>query len=80
MERKLVGKQPTFRPKKSLNIYRVALWLALILAGIGVLLGIQRQQIEPLFQPTPTPTRTAYSYIQEAQASSLLGSTCRARW
>jgi tetratricopeptide (TPR) repeat protein len=68
MERKLVGKQPAFRPKKTLNIYRLALWLALILAGIWVLVGIQRQQIEPLFQPTPTPTRTANSYIQEAQA------------
>jgi tetratricopeptide (TPR) repeat protein len=68
MERKLVGKQPTFRPKQPLKIYRLALWLALILAGVWILMGIQRQQIEPLFQPTPTPTRTTNSYIQEAQA------------
>jgi len=69
MERDLVGKRPTFRPAKSpYYIYRIMLWLSLILAGIWLLISYQRGQVEPLFQPTPTSTRTAESYIQEAEA------------
>jgi tetratricopeptide (TPR) repeat protein len=69
MEKELVGKRPHFRPAKSgINIYRIMLWVGLILAGVWVLLGFQRGQVKPLFLPTPTPTRVASSYIQEAQA------------
>jgi len=69
MERDLVGKRPNFRPvKSSSNVYRIMLWLGLILAGLYLLLGVQRGQVEPLFMPTPTPTRMATSYILEAQA------------
>ncbi len=69
MERELTGKRPHFRPAKSgSNIYRVMLLLGLILAGIWLLLAFDRGQVEPLFLPTPTPTRTANSYFLEAQA------------
>ncbi len=44
------------------------LLLSLILAGVWLLLGYQRGQIAAPFQPTPTPTRTTFSYILEAQA------------
>jgi tetratricopeptide (TPR) repeat protein len=69
MERQLVGKQPTFHPRRSgNNFYRVMLLLSLILSGVWLILSQQRNQIQPLFLPTPTPTRTADSYIMEAQA------------
>lgn len=69
MDRELVGKRPTFRPKKSRsNPYRAMLWVSLILAGIWMLLRLERGQVEPLFLPTATPTRTAESYILEAEA------------
>lgn len=69
MERDLIGKRPTFRPAKAgFNIYRFLLLIVLILAGLWILMGYERGQIQPAFQPTPTPTRTADSYIQEAQA------------
>ena len=69
MERPLVGKQPTFHPHRSgTNFYRVLLLLSLILFGVWILLSQQRDQIQPLFMPTPTPTRTSDSYILEAQA------------
>lgn len=69
MDRELVGKRPTFHPRKSNpNVYRLILWMVLILAGIWLLLGVGRGQVEPAFLPTPTPTRTASSYILEAQA------------
>ena len=40
----------------------------LIIAGMWVLLGYQHGDVQPAFQPTPTPTRTADSYFREAQA------------
>lgn len=69
MERHLTGKRPSFNDAKSgPNVYRLALWIGLIVIGAWVLLSIERNQIQPLYQPTPTPTRMAESYIQEAQA------------
>lgn len=74
MDRDMVGKRPTFhRQKGGAHPYRLMLWIVLILAGVWVLFGVQRGQVEPLFEPTPTPTRTANSYIQEAQAYFLTG-------
>lgn len=69
MERDIVGKRPHYRPAKTqANPYRIMLWIILIFIGVWLLMGIRRGRVEPLFEPTPTPTRTAGSYIQEAQA------------
>ena len=69
MDREITGKRPHFhREKAQTNPYRIMLWISLILAGLWLLFGIQRGRVEPLFEPTPTPTRTAGSFIQEAQA------------
>ncbi|HBX71235.1 MAG TPA: hypothetical protein DEH25_18130 [Chloroflexi bacterium] len=72
MNRNLTGKKPTFAksgPKS--NIYRILLWVVLIVAlgwfvtqvGIG-----PEHRFQPAFLPTPTPTRTADSYLLEADA------------
>ncbi len=67
MDREIVGKKPTFhRNKQRLNTYRVMLWLILIMGALWLLRGVQNGEIKPLFRPTPTPTRVANSYIQEA--------------
>jgi len=69
MDRDLKGKRPSFRPQKAgYNPYRLMLWIALIMAGIWVLMQIEGGEIKPVLEPTPTPTRIADSYIQEAQA------------
>jgi tetratricopeptide (TPR) repeat protein len=74
MDRELTGKRPHFRPeKRRTNIYRMMLWVALILGGVWLLMGIERGQVKPLMEPTPTPTRVAGSYIQEAEAYFLAG-------
>ena len=58
-----------FRPeRKRSNFYRVMLWIALILVGLWVVRDIQSGKIISPFEPTPTPTRMAESYIMEAQA------------
>jgi tetratricopeptide (TPR) repeat protein len=69
MNRTLVGKRPTFhRYQRRSNSYRIMLWLFLIMGGLWLLMGVQRGDVEPLFSPTPTPTRAFRSYLQEAQA------------
>lgn len=69
MEREIIGKRPTFRPtRKGFSAARFVFLVILIIAGMWLLLGYQRGQVEPLFLPTPTPTRTAGSYFEEAQA------------
>ncbi len=47
--------------------------LALIMGGIWILMGIDRGDVQPLFQPTPTPTRTANSHIMEGEAQFFAG-------
>jgi tetratricopeptide (TPR) repeat protein len=75
MNRDLTGERPHFRPKKrSLNPYRLIILVGLILGGIWILLGIDRGNIQPLFLPTPTPTRTVNSYIMEGEAQFMAGS------
>jgi tetratricopeptide (TPR) repeat protein len=69
MNRILVGKRPTFhRSQQRSNSYRIMLWLVLIMGALWMMLRVQSGAVEPLFSPTPTPTRVFHSYIQEAQA------------
>ena len=72
MNRNLTGKKPTFTKSGPKNSpYRIMLWLALIIllgwfvtqVGIG-----SEHRFQPAFLPTPTPTRTADSYLMEADA------------
>jgi tetratricopeptide (TPR) repeat protein len=69
MAHELIGKRPHFRPvPPTFHIYRIMALMAMIMAAIWLLVSAQRGVVKPLFLPTPTPTRTADSYIQEAEA------------
>jgi tetratricopeptide (TPR) repeat protein len=57
-----------FRRRDESSVYRMFLWVVLILAGIWVIRSVDRGDIKPLFLPTPTPTRFATSYIIEGDA------------
>ena len=70
----LEGKEPTFRDKKKRsNIYRVLILIVLIAFLGTVLTGIARGEVEPLFLPTPTPTRTTHSYVVEGETHFTAG-------
>lgn len=50
------------------NPWRLLFWAALIVIGLVILRNIQTGEIQPLFQPTPTPTRSVASYREEGAA------------
>ncbi|MBG0784804.1 MAG: tetratricopeptide repeat protein [Anaerolineaceae bacterium] len=64
----LEGKEPTFRDKKKKSsIYLILVLIVLIVFFGTVLSGIAKGEVEPLFLPTPTPTRTTHSYVVEGE-------------
>ena len=69
MATKLRSKSLHFRETKSgTNAYRVLAYIALLLGAVWLLLQLSRGQVSSPFLPTPTPTRSAGSYIQQAEA------------
>jgi tetratricopeptide (TPR) repeat protein len=69
MNPEISGERPHFRPvKPRSDPYRMLLWVSLILGGIWIYSQMKRGAIEPLFLPTPTPTRTVESYTLEGDA------------
>ena len=67
--------EPTIQRKKKRRSspVRVIFLLILISAGIYVYTIIQREEIESPFIPTPMPTRSAFSYVAEAEELYLQG-------
>lgn len=62
-----------FQRRPQTNVYRLFLWIVLILGGVWLLREIEQGDIKPLFLPTPTPTRTAESYALEGETQFLAG-------
>jgi hypothetical protein len=60
--------EPTIRRnKRRSSPLRVMVLLMLISAGVYVYAMVQQEEIESPFVPTPTPTRSALSYVTEAE-------------
>lgn len=57
-----------FRRRDETSVYRMFLWVVLILGGVWLIRSVNQGEVKPLFLPTPTPTRFAQSYIIEADA------------
>jgi tetratricopeptide (TPR) repeat protein len=55
-------------PGQHSNPFRLMVWGLLIVAGLYMLWNIDRGEMQPLFQPTPMPTRNAFSYREEGTA------------
>ncbi|MEB2333215.1 MAG: tetratricopeptide repeat protein [Anaerolineaceae bacterium] len=61
-------RRPLFNRKPQSNIYRLFIWVIMLLGGVWVLQQINSGEIEPLFQATPTLTRSPESLILEGEA------------
>lgn len=62
----LVDKRPDFRPSKpASDPYRMMVWIFLIIGGILLVRAVDMGNVQPLFSPTLTPTRTAASFALE---------------
>ena len=66
-------RRPLFTRRPQSNIYRMFLWVVLILVFIWMLQQMNKGEIQPLFQSTPTPTRAADSYALEGDANFTAG-------
>lgn len=70
----LEGKEPLFRRRhRKSNIYLILILLALIAFFGSLLSGLVKGEVEPLFMPTATPTRTTHSFVVEGQTHFAAG-------
>lgn len=64
----LQGRDPHFRnTSKKSSPYRILAFVVLIVFFLTVLTGIVQGDVQPLFLPTPTPTRTSDSFVIEGR-------------
>ena len=61
------------RQRPRTNPYRALILVGLILISLFVLQAVQANQIQSPFMPTPTPTRTANSFVEEGNAHFTAG-------
>ena len=66
-------RKPLFTRRPQSNIYRMFLWVILILLFVWMLQKINKGEITPLFQDTPVPTRSSTSYALEGDANFSAG-------
>ena len=66
-------RRPLFTRKPQSNIYRMFLWVVLLLVFIWMLQQMDKGEIQPLFQATPTHTRAADSYALQGDANFTAG-------
>ncbi|MFW5714110.1 MAG: tetratricopeptide repeat protein [Brevefilum sp.] len=70
----LQGKEPTFGKKRNkANPYVIMVLLVLIVFFATLLTGIVNGEVEPMFMPTPTPTRTTDSFVVEGRTHFAAG-------
>ena len=67
------SRRPLFYQKRNNNLYRIFLWVILILGGFWLLNQVDIGAIQTPFQPSPTPTRSISSFATEGDASFAAG-------
>lgn len=65
---KLNRRRSLFHERRTSNLYRMFLWVLVIVAGMWVTTQVKSGVMTPLFLATPTPTRTVQSYSLEGDA------------
>ncbi|MEW6085662.1 MAG: tetratricopeptide repeat protein [Chloroflexota bacterium] len=69
----IAPRRPLFSRKPQSNIYRMFLWVVMLLGGVWMLQQIDSGDIQPLFLATPTPTRSGSSLTLEGDAHFTAG-------
>jgi len=69
----IAPRRPLFNRKPQSNIYRMFVWVMMILGGVWFIQQVTRGEIRPLFEPTPTPTRAVESFLLEGEANITAG-------
>src|SRR5215204_4069789 len=69
----IAPRRPLFNRRPQSNIYRMFLWVMMILGGVWFIQQLTRGEIRPLFEPTPTPTRAVESFLLEGDANFTAG-------
>ena len=64
----LNSRRPLFNRRPQSNIYRMFLWVVMILGGVWMIQQMDKGEIKPLFEATPIPTRSVNSYLAEGDA------------
>jgi tetratricopeptide (TPR) repeat protein len=67
------NRRPLFNRRPQSNIYRMFLWIVMLLGGVWMLQQMDKGEIKPLFQETPIPTRSVESLVSEGSASFSAG-------
>jgi tetratricopeptide (TPR) repeat protein len=67
------SRRPLFHRRPQSNIYRMFLWVVMILGGVWLLQQLNQGEIKPLFEATPLPTRAVNSYLEEGDANFTAG-------
>ncbi|HUN22645.1 MAG TPA: tetratricopeptide repeat protein [Anaerolineales bacterium] len=62
-----------YRTRRKDSPVRIVIYLAFILAGVYVLWGMRQGSFSPIGVPTPTATRSALSFAEEAEAAFSAG-------
>jgi tetratricopeptide (TPR) repeat protein len=61
-------RQPIFNKRPENNVYRIFIYLLIMMAGVWVYMGVGNGTIKRPGELTPTPTRAAQSYSSEGDA------------
>ena len=67
------SRRPLFHRRSQSNIYRMFIWVVMILGGVWMLQQMDQGEIQPLFQATAVPTRAVASYLEEGDAQFTAG-------
>jgi len=69
----IAPRRPLFNRRPQSSIYRMFVWVMMILGGVWFIQQVTRGDIKPLFQVTPTPTRSVGSLLLEGDAEFSAG-------
>ena len=69
----IAPRRPLFNRRPQSNIYRMFVWVMMMLGGIWLIQQVTTGEIKPLFEATLTPTRAVESLLLEGDANFSAG-------